>query len=155
MSCQKKCVILQSVSRDMERVKAIEIHAFHSNKKLLRAGPGGGMVDAVDSKSAVRKDVWVRYPPRVQNGGRLTAFLFPLFQSCFLGEISGLHIVPWPLRAFSFQVHSHRPLPLSWPICSVRAKQDEKRCPTWGHPFLYFANNLTSKPYIWENDFRN
>ena len=34
------------------------------------------MVDAVDSKSAVRKDVWVRYPPRVLNGGRSTAVLF-------------------------------------------------------------------------------
>ena len=34
------------------------------------------MVDAVDSKSAVRKDVWVRYPPRVLNGGHLTAVLF-------------------------------------------------------------------------------
>jgi hypothetical protein len=27
-------------------------------------GPSGGMADAADSKSAVRKDVWVRVPPR-------------------------------------------------------------------------------------------
>jgi hypothetical protein len=28
------------------------------------AGPGGGMVYAADLKSVVRKDVWVRVPPR-------------------------------------------------------------------------------------------
>ena len=27
-------------------------------------GPSGGMADATDSKSVVRKDVWVQVPPR-------------------------------------------------------------------------------------------
>ena len=31
---------------------------------LDRPGPSGGMADATDSKSVVRKDVWVRVPPR-------------------------------------------------------------------------------------------
>lgn len=31
---------------------------------LFRPGPSGGMADATDSKSVVRKDVWVRLPPR-------------------------------------------------------------------------------------------
>ena len=31
----------------------------------LRLCPGGGTVDATDSKSVGRKVVWVRFPPRV------------------------------------------------------------------------------------------
>jgi hypothetical protein len=31
---------------------------------LVGPGPSGGMADATDSKSVVRKDVWVRVPPR-------------------------------------------------------------------------------------------
>jgi len=31
---------------------------------LFCPGPSGGMADATDSKSVVRKDVWVRVPPR-------------------------------------------------------------------------------------------
>ncbi len=31
---------------------------------MRKPGPSGGMADAADSKSAVRKDVWVRVPPR-------------------------------------------------------------------------------------------
>ena len=35
-------------------------------RKKKGARPGGGMVDTVDSKSAVRKDVRVQVPPGVQ-----------------------------------------------------------------------------------------
>ena len=31
--------------------------------------PGGGMADAGDSKSLVRKGVWVQVPPRARNSG--------------------------------------------------------------------------------------
>ena len=34
------------------------------NRYSLDPGPGGGMADAADSKSAVRKGVWVQVPPR-------------------------------------------------------------------------------------------
>ena len=36
--------------------------------------PGGGMVDAVDSKSAVSNGVRVQVPPGVRKGGCLTTF---------------------------------------------------------------------------------
>ena len=34
---------------------------------LLPTSPGGGMADATDSKSVVRKGVWVRLPLRAQD----------------------------------------------------------------------------------------
>ena len=41
-----------------------------------RIGPGGGMVDTVDSKSAARKGVRVQVPPGVQSALEISALFF-------------------------------------------------------------------------------
>ena len=37
----------------------------YSRAKRLKLCPSGGMADATDLKSVIRKGVWVRVPPRV------------------------------------------------------------------------------------------
>ena len=61
-----------------EREKVMEQAPSKAAPKHFPKRPGGGMVDAVDSKSAVSNGVGVQVPPGVQNGGHLTAVLFVL-----------------------------------------------------------------------------
>ena len=57
-----------------EREKVMEQAPSRAAPKHFPKSPGGGMVDAVDSKSAVSNGVGVQVPPGVLNGGHLTAF---------------------------------------------------------------------------------
>lgn len=61
-----------------EREKVMEQVPSRAAPKHFPKSPGGGMVDAVDSKSAVSNGVGVQVPPGVQNGGRLTAVFIVL-----------------------------------------------------------------------------
>ena len=47
---------------------------FAPDFERQKSCPGGGMVDAVDSKSAVSNGVRVQVPPGVRKGGLVTAF---------------------------------------------------------------------------------
>ena len=47
---------------------------FAPDFERQKSCPGGGMVDAVDSKSAVSNGVRVQVPPGVQEGGLMATF---------------------------------------------------------------------------------
>ena len=57
-----------------EREKVMEQVPSRAAPKHFPKRPGGGMVDAVDSKSAVSNGVGVQVPPGVQKSGRLITF---------------------------------------------------------------------------------
>ena len=52
---------------------------FAPDFERQKSCPGGGMVDAVDSKSAVSNGVRVQVPPGVQEGGLMATFLFSIY----------------------------------------------------------------------------
>ena len=63
---RKKCVLLHPISTVRRSEVGGRNFIPHTSNLLLKKGPGGGMVDTVDSKSAARKGVRVQVPPGVQ-----------------------------------------------------------------------------------------
>lgn len=66
---------MQSISREKQwrtfKISRKKSKTYDKNKKNVKPkeiSPGGGMVDAVDSKSAVSNGVRVQVPPGVQKG---------------------------------------------------------------------------------------
>ena len=70
-----------------EREKVMEQVPSRAAPKHFPKRPGGGMVDAVDSKSAVSNGVGVQVPPGVQKVVSRSLFLFygHYFYRCLLG----------------------------------------------------------------------
>ncbi len=76
---------------DFEREKT-GFRRYQSGFLIINSGskcPGGGMVDAVDSKSAVSNGVGVQVPPGVQKvvGRSLFFVLYPLPLSMSIGNV--------------------------------------------------------------------
>ena len=66
-------------------LKAMEIQVIWYTVTVSHISPGGGMADATDLKSVVRKDVRVRAPPRVP-------LLFELKTHCLIAFKNSFHI---------------------------------------------------------------